>query len=438
MRASCDLRRGCAALMAILVWAAAAVAQSGSGEARTWWQNAQTIQSRYYNVRTDLPPDSARRVAEHMDRMCDAYRQMLSGFRIHKQFRLEMWLFRSKQSYLAVLADRYDVNGTGSGGICVTKGTRITLATWTSGNDASRMLRVLQHEGFHQFARAMFRSIPPWANEGLAQVFEHGAVVGDRVIVGEVPAQWLAVLHAASEARKLKPFDAFMSMEGEQWGEHVVGGTATLDYLQAWALVHFFLYAENARYQPGFFEFLLQMNVGNSWEAAFQRAFGTRDYEALQGAFLKYLHRLRPTDLRTTLYRLEFLAEGAHALAGSDTYPETLEELQAELQAIDFKHTIRDGERKLTIAASDSASFRIPLAEEGEKGARFQLLPWPSDDEEDAKESQRKRATSGRPPKPQAAPRPRRIITAGLFPRTFGIDWDRDRSGRLTYRLVTD
>jgi hypothetical protein len=438
MRASRDLVREWAALTALMVWATAAAGQSASQEAQAWWRTAQTIQSRYYNVRTDLPSGAARMVAGHMDRMCDAYAQMLSGFRIHKQFRLEMWLFRSQRSYLAVLADQYDVDGTGSGGMCVTKGTRITLAAWMRGDDAPRMLRTLQHEGFHQFARAMFRSIPPWANEGLAQVFEHGVVVGDRVIVGEVPAEWLAVLRAASEARKLKPFDAFMSMEDEQWGEHVVGGTATLNYLQAWALAHFFLYADNARYQPGFFEFLRQMNVGNSWEAAFQQAFGTRDYATLQGAFLQYLRQLQPTDLRTTLYRLEFLAEGARTLADHDAYPETLEALEAELRAIDFKHAVRHGGREVIIAASDPESFRIPLADEGENGAKFRLLPWSSNDEEQAENAGQKRKGARHRPEPRAAPKPRRIITAGLFPRTFGIDWDRDRRGRLSYRLVTD
>jgi hypothetical protein len=439
MRASTGVFRGCVALTAVMVWAVMAVAQSGSGDARTWWHNARKSTSRYYNVRTDLPPDAARSLTDHMDRMCDAYQQMLSGFRVHQQFRLELWLFRSKRSYLAVLEDRYGVDGTGSGGICVMKGTQITLATWTEGNEHSRMLAVLQHEGFHQFAHAMFRAIPPWADEGLAQVFEHGVVAGDRVVVGEVPADWLAVLLAASQAQKLRPFDAFLSMGSEQWSEHVVGGDAGLNYLQAWALVHFFLYADNARYQPAFFEFLRQMNVGNSWEAAFQQAFKTRDYQALQGAFQEYLQKLRPTDLRTTLYRLEFLAEGARTLAERDTYPETIEALEAELKAIEFEHTIRDGQKEITIAASNPASFRLPFAADGEDGPRFQLLPWPSegDDEDTAKEGQ-KRTKSWRRPKTKTAPRPRRIVTAGLFPRTFGIDWERDRRGRLSYQLVTD
>jgi len=426
------------ALAMVAAVAAAAAGQSPTQEAQAWWRNAATFKTRYYRVRTDLPPDAARMVAGHMDHMCDAYLRMLAAFRISRPSGLEMWLFGSQRSYLTVIADRYDANVKGSQGVCISKGTRITLASWMTERDPEPMLQVMQHEGFHQFARGAFRSIPPWADEGLAQVFEHGILLDGEVLVGEVPVEWLAMLQAAVKMNRLRTFDAFMSMENEEWGDHVVGGTAQLNYLQAWGLVHFFLYADNARYQQRFMAFLGQLNRGNSWQGAYQHAFGTRDYAALQGAFVKYLMELQPTDLRLTVYRLKFLAEGAKALAEKDTYPETLEEMREHLTAMAFVHEIHHGRRTLRISAKDPSSYAIPLCG-GDEAVKFELLPWETKGKaDDAKSGGWKRGRKRRASSTPDEPLPRRIVTTGLFPRTFRIDWKRDRRGKLSYVLVTD
>ena len=51
---------------------------------------------------------------------------------------------------------------------------------------------------------------------------------------------------------------------------------------QAWSLVHFFLYAQDARWQKQFLSFLDRLNRGASWESAFQQVFGTSEYTEIQ------------------------------------------------------------------------------------------------------------------------------------------------------------
>ncbi len=240
------------------------------------------------------------------------------------------------------------------------------------------------------------------------------------------------MLSAASKQRALKKFDEFMSMDGAEWNGQIQSGTAGLNYAQAWALVHFFLYAENARFQKGFVQFLSHMNQGDSWGNAFMKAFGTRNYESLQTKFLEHIETIRPTDFLLTLQRLEFLAEGTIALAERGIYPVTLEEMRTELQKIGFEHKIGRGLDQMTILATDPASFLIPRSQRVE-AAVFDLLPPPEEPKKGRQGTTRKPQRKGK-----SLPLPARIVTSGLMPRTFGVDWKRDRKGRLSYSLVTD
>ena len=128
------------------------------------------------------------------------------------------------------------------------------------------MHEVLQHEGFHQFAHVLFPDLPVWANEGFAELFAIGSVVKDEF--KRTFRDMAAQLHASRRSDTLLPFRGFFTMGGHAWNHVVRVGDPSLNYTQAWSLVHFFLYAQDARWQPP------PSSSSNSpiaeWESAFR------------------------------------------------------------------------------------------------------------------------------------------------------------------------
>src|SRR5262249_39743854 len=97
---------------------------------------------------------------------------------------------------------------------------------WLNGRAAdASLLRLIRHEGFHQFLSFHFGNrVPDWLNEGLAQYFEGDRVEGEKILVGWASADVVRSLDAAWAGPKrpkiawlvCADYDAFHKT-GDEW-----------------------------------------------------------------------------------------------------------------------------------------------------------------------------------------------------------------------------
>lgn len=405
--------------------AQAAFAQS----AQHWWAQSPEFRTRYYHVKTDLSQSNARHLAEHMDITFEAYARLFTGLKARQPKSLDLYLFAKQQDYNSVLREKFRANGTGSWGMAITRRGETSLVAWQGDYSLTDMESVLQHEGFHQFARYLFPRLPSWANEGLAEVFQRGVEVDGKIILGEVSPRDLTMLFKATKTRQFRSFAQFFTMDQRVWNQHVQYGEANTNYLQAWCLVHFFLYADEARYQPAFMDFLVGLNRELPWQEAFVRAFGTPDFSAMEQKWLEYVAELQPADYRETIRRLDFLAAGMKTLNEQEIYPLSLDELQSELQKLGFQHDSNLFEKPRKMKADEDKLYRAAAGKTPADQGKFaivdrkgQLVEAPTEEKALARLHR------------QISKRPLRIVTVGLEPRNLVVEWK--RAGKKGFRPI--
>ncbi len=420
------LKLHCLAAIACVIAANSAtpcLAQS----AQQWWARSPQFRTRYYHVKTDLKQADARHLAEHMDITFQAYAKLFSGLKARSPRSLDLYLFANQRDYNAVLHERFRANGAGSWGMAITRSEETSLVAWQGEFSRSEMESVLQHEGFHQFARYLFPKLPSWANEGLAEVFQRGVEVDGQIVLGEVSPRDLMMLKKATDERQFRPFAQFFTMDQRVWNQHVQFGQADTNYLQAWCLVHFFLYADGAKYQPAFLEFLVGLNRELPWKDAFVRAFGTPQFKAMEEIWLDYVGQLQPSDYRETIRRLEFLAAGMQQLYEQEVYPFTVSELKSELVRSNFQHDSDLFGKPREMLADDESLYRAAAGKSRAEQVVFRLVDG-------------KGRTVKRPKDEKAltklhrrlAKQPLRIVTDGLKPSELVVQWK--RAGKKTFQ----
>ena len=154
--------------------------------AQQWWASSAEFRTRYYNVKTDLTESDARHLAEHMDITFEAYARLFTGLKARTPKSLDLYLFADQKDYNVVLMEKFRAVGTGSWGMAITRRGETSLVAWQGDYSRTDMESVLQHEGFHQFARYLFPRLPSWANEGLAEIFQRGVEIDGKIVLGEV------------------------------------------------------------------------------------------------------------------------------------------------------------------------------------------------------------------------------------------------------------
>ncbi len=376
-----------------------------------WWARTPVFRSKFYNIKTDLEPDDAKIMAEHMDATFAAYWALFSRLpvRLQRPATLDLYLFANEQDYMNVLALRFKDNGAGSWGKCITSGKSISLVGWKGHHSLEEVKRLLQHEGFHQVSSHLFTGTPLWAEEGMAELFERGVAVGDQLAVGEFSPRDKAVLMRALEQGGLMPLERFLAVGSEEWSARVQTGAAELQYLQAWSLVHFLVFAENGKYETQYLNFLVQLNRRVPWRQAFVASFGVPDFKAMETQYREYLAEVPPSDYRETLDRLEFLAAGMEALREEEIYPTSIDELKAGLQEIGFEHDSELPGEPRRMSAQDVRLFEVPLAK-GVPERKFAIV---------------EPRTSGTAGRSRLVPPPASIVAEGLYPQVFLAEWDR-------------
>lgn len=391
-------------------------------KAQDWWQQASESRTRYYNLKTDLPEDEAAEIANHLDLTFESYRNLFAGLKLKRIARLDVYIFAEQKDYIAILKKRFNDDGTGSGGKCITRGNVISLVAWKGRQSMDRLKRVMQHEGFHQFASNFFTRLPTWANEGLAEVFERGVLVGKEIVLGEVSPGDVRRLNAFKEKGRFTSLGTILTVPQSEWNQQVVSGTAGPNYLQAWNVCHCFLFSEDSRYQQQFLQFLKGINDGNKWQDSFVRAFGVPDFDSMNEIWLKYISKLSPTDYRQTIRRMEYLSMAYMKARQTDPNIRNFDQLKDWILENGFEFSSTLFGKELQMSGEDPKVFTVPFAQISTTKPVFEMVD-----------------SKGRKPnesKPVRKSQPLSIRTTGLKPLDFVMTWKKDRSLEHGFRPV--
>ncbi|MCG3178871.1 MAG: hypothetical protein BIFFINMI_01201 [Phycisphaerae bacterium] len=296
--------------------------------------------SKYYTIYTDLEnKDDIREAVIRMTAMAEEYAKRTRNFGGAIRERLPFYLYSDEKDYRAAGGP------AGSWGVFISDragsrlmaiaGERTTNSTW----------RLVQHEGFHQYAFHVIRGrIPPWANEGLAEYFAEGLFTGDGFVVGAVSPQRLAALKVLIKAGKTRRLEDVMKLTPEEWSQQVAAGEAELNYLQSWSVVHFLVHADNGKYCAAFEGLIKDISAGRDWKISFRKQFHTGSLDALEAAWKRYWLEL-PLNASDDLYAEATVATmasyWARALAAGQKF-ETSEEFFKAAEAGELKITMKD------------------------------------------------------------------------------------------------
>ncbi len=382
-----------------------------------WWQRAAEKKLGHYWFKTDLPADEANALARHMNIMYEEYSRRLASLPQRAPEKLNVLIFEHEDDYHRVLRAHYGIAARGTGGMFFVTSQGSGLAFFTGGLPRRRVEHVMQHEGFHQFAWSRFGGdLPPWVNEGLAEFFGESILVGDKLVLGQSNKRVIDAVKDAIEREQFIEFRAMLTMDGFTWNHAVANGNASLQYHQAWSMIHFLVYGDGGKYVGAFEAYLRLLNNGVLSEEAFIRAFGAADIDGFQRQWLDYAINARPSAFVTALERAEFLAEGLAELKRRGTLPNTLDELKSKLREINFTYSLDRHGLNVVLDAKDDALFTIPLDDLTAEQPVFELQPFDL-----ARQPLRVRKVE------ETDPTPPSIETAGLKPKRLGVEWERDR-----------
>lgn len=381
-----------------------------------WHQRMKVARSNHYIIHSDLSEDETRDYARHLDIVYQAYVKRLGSLRQRAPQSLNVYLFAKRDDYLRTLESQFGIDGTGSGGMFFVNQRGNGLAIWTEGLPRQRVEHVIQHEGFHQVAFALFGGeLPVWANEGLAEFFGEGVVVGNELVIGQNSPRTLSALRDAIEKNEVIPFTTMLTLSGQAWNANVTTGNARLQYQQAWSMVHFLVYGDGGRYRNAFERYLRFLNMGNQSLDAWVKAFGNADLSSFEQRWAEFIQQAKPSAFLTALERMEFLAAGLNALHQRGEQPTTFAELRTKLEEIGFRYSIQQHGITTVFEASDAALFEIPMDDLTKDQPVFIV------------EKTRRRMSSYRERKlEEDHPLPAEIRTEHLRPNNLRVEWFRD------------
>lgn len=336
----------------------------------------RSFKTRHYEVFTNLPDSEARPLALHMDRVYGEYADRLRAFTTKDSRPVRMYLFDTNENYLRALAAK-GFNASNTGGVFFRTNDETALATFVHGQERAQMIHTLQHEGFHQFAHQRIGSMPQWANEGLAEYFGEGLMIGKTMTTGLAPESRLMRVRDAIERGQVFPFGEMLTMTNEQWNARLMGGDARAltMYDQAWAMAHFLVHADRGRYAGPFEDFLKALAQGLTPEQAFERAFKTSDFKAFEKLWTKYMmETLEPDALSTADERLRFMGMGIEMLHEQKVEIGSVGAIQEELRRRNFRVTYSGHGGVKELRADNDDLFRAPKPDRGRGNGTIELV----------------------------------------------------------------
>lgn len=234
----------------------------------------KTYDSRYYVIQTDLEGDQVRETTLRMTKMAEEYHDRTRDFSGVISNRLPFMIFKNASDYYAAGGPPRSAGVFDGEKLMAIAGEKVSDETW----------HVVQHEGFHQFARAVIRGdLPIWVNEGLAEYFGQGVFTGDGFITGLIPhGRMERIKESMKDRRVFIPVSSMMDMSHAEWNRQM----RLENYDQAWSMVHFLAHGEDGKYQKAFSGYMTDLGRGRDADRAWQDNFG--DANGFEERWRKY------------------------------------------------------------------------------------------------------------------------------------------------------
>ncbi|HWA84659.1 MAG TPA: hypothetical protein VG710_00435 [Opitutus sp.] len=239
--------------------------------------------------------------------------------------------------------------------------------------DSDQTRRVIFHEATHWFYSARAERLPPWLEEGIAEVFSTFHADGSHFTVGDAIANHVDFLRN----NDLEPLAKLFGTAQADIDYHE-RDRAGLFYAESWLVVHWAMFGEGSPGADSLSRYVTALKTARSSEAAFAAAFGG-DYRTIDhrlavylrsGEYIRRSYVLRAADLvasepprPATEGEVEY-ALGALQLGGRGA-PEALPHLEravalepanvAAWEALGFARLAQD-EKDAALAAFDHAT----------------------------------------------------------------------------------
>jgi len=251
-------------------------------------EKAFSRETAHYLVKTDISDKAAAFYASHLEAIHAMYTSRF-GYRAETKQKARAYVFETREGYLTYAelstSDRPEM----SLGYYHPHYKELLIF---EGLDKELTLRVLYHEGFHQFLHQFMPHPPYWFNEGVAEFFGASRVEGGQVVAtGLVQEGRLGNLKGALGAKVVKSLpDLLKSAERKDFYSGYIG----VNYAQAWSVIHFFFSYESGKYAPMLREYYKVIRDSGSAKEAYDAAFGKANLGVMEKEWQEYVRKLEP------------------------------------------------------------------------------------------------------------------------------------------------
>jgi tetratricopeptide (TPR) repeat protein len=243
------------------------------------------LKSPNFEMYTTASERSGRETLKYFEQVRAFFVQVMMGSIPGKALPVRIVAFNSKKEY-----EPYRLNNFATAFYHSTPTTDDIVLSQTG----FEVFPVAVHEYVHLVARHSGLNLPPWLNEGMAELYSTLRPSGDKVMVGDlIPGRFQAL-----QREKWVPLTVIVKADHNSpyYNEKDQAGSL---YNEGWALTHMLLLT--TAYRPEFAKFIGLMNTGISTEEALSKIYG-KTVEQLDKELQSYL---RGTQFKAALFPIK-------------------------------------------------------------------------------------------------------------------------------------
>lgn len=263
------------------------------------------LRTAHYEIICEDGPQMAQLIGQYMEQLFAAYAQRIG--RVAKpprnMPRLKVYIASTSDSFAKLVGE-----GLGNSAGLYDSGRQRIVAR----NDGplDRTLRVLRHEGCHQFINQYINPrMPIWIDEGLAVFFEEADLCGNSLQFGAVPTARVELLRKALADDNLHSMQEILGMDNEQWIAALRSDVqrSRLLYCEVWSIVHLLVLADDGKYRPALDRYLALLARKADPAEARRAAFG--DVAAFNEKWRQYIKVMKPSPDALCRNNMKIIAE---------------------------------------------------------------------------------------------------------------------------------
>lgn len=251
------------------------------------WERTFIHETDHYRVETDISQTKAEYYGRHLEAIRSFYCEQF-GVETYteKKKKARVLIFDTREGFHSYAKLTTDDRVESFLGYYHPRFQQLLLYEDRKDVKGTETLRVLYHEGFHQFTHGLIPQMPFWLAEGLAEYY-----AGSRIESGTVVAR--GTLHKG-RIRDLKRYlkgrspISFKKLMLETPSEFYSGPVA-VKYAQAWSMCHFFCHSSEKRLRALLFRYVLLLKSGKDSKEAFDETFAKIKLKTVERAWLRHV-----------------------------------------------------------------------------------------------------------------------------------------------------